>query len=613
MTVLKNTQNSKMTTIFHTLNRTTALNTTFKTVFIPFVVNSSISGQDRLFSTKEEKGYKVDIEKIQLRKKFSDYNLGEDQKRAYYNQTNDLFDDKLETEILDEYLLLFCRTLHKDCHLKSNLLKQNWEDLIQKGESPFISSTHPFHSRKNIKIIRTPHNITGISKNYKLTPHKTGVRMFSTSQTFFDKADDVSLDADNVNTINFFMRMRSNNPFNQFDPNVFGSNAFYRLKFILSDTMLSMYDKQQLLETNLKGLWEYELKQYFENIKSLDNKGIRLLVEVLSILEKDFETLFKDNKLLARKNYLKTISSLECSNILSICLSKVISIIMFRGDEPEHQVTSLFESVGTALYKEVIKDNYKIYTQSLANSETVKMSFKEYYFENYDYSNEDSIRLGAFIIIFISEKSDLYLIDNIKSSSEETKRVIKAGKLFEELMNDLVLFDSYEAPMIVKPVKWVIRGSIKPEDISKDTLSPGILENPTEIIKKKQENNFTNKIIKYGGYLQNDTEDFKGLIRKSKESLGDSIIIDNKIVKMVNYMSSIPFRINKNVLNYLIELIIAPGKNDIIKDLNLSKHPKTYSLDENRKQLNKNIKGVKLPPGGLRRGGAPKLAITDYL
>lgn len=84
-------------------------------------------------------------------------NLGvlfEDIKNEYFLQTNELFGEEVETVIYEKYLLIFCRTLHKDCFLYTNKLKSNWEELILKGESPFISFTHPLLDKKNIKIIK---------------------------------------------------------------------------------------------------------------------------------------------------------------------------------------------------------------------------------------------------------------------------------------------------------------------------------------------------------------------------------------------------------------------------------------------------------------------------
>lgn len=104
-------------------------------------------------------------------------------------------------------------------------------------------------------------------------------------------------------------------------------------------------------------------------------------------------------------------------------------------------------------------------------------------------------------------------------------------------------------------------------------------------------NDYTNSIIKYGGYLSNDKENFEDLIRKSKESLGDSVIIDDKIVKMINYMSSIPYKLNVKVLNFIISLITVrtPGgpkdenNENLLNDLFLSLHPETSNLDDYKK------------------------------
>lgn len=394
-------------------------------------------------------------------------------------------------------------------------------------------------------------------------------RYYSTSQDSAGILRDSFNNNLSVNTLEFYKKLNGNTPIKEFDPNNFGSNGFYKIKNILISSTLDLHAKQDLLEISFKQLWENELKEYFKNAKSLDNKGIRLLIEVLSILEKDFDSLFNNKRLMAKKDYLKPVVILDYSNIISICLSKVLPFIVFKNDNFDQKVTSLFESIGVLIYKEVIKTEYEKYVETLPNKEC-KILYKDYFLENYNYSNEDAIRLGAFITMFIGDKSDLYFIDEINTEIDHTKRVIMPGKLFENLLQDFILFDSYESPMIVKPVEWKIKKNIF-----------------------SLEGDIANKVVKYGGYLYNDKENFEDLIRKSKESIGSSIIINNKIVEMINYMSGIPFKLNNKVLSYLIDLILNP-KNDefneqIIKDLSLSFHPKTSSLNDYKEELNKCI------------------------
>lgn len=131
--------------------------------------------------------------------------------------------------------------------------------------------------------------------------------------------------------------------------------------------------KQELLESGFKQLWGSELREYFKNAKSLgSNKGIHILIEVLSDISKDFDSLFKNKRtppggstrLIARKDYLKPLATLDYSNIISICLSKVLPFLESPGprrvqtvfskknnDDSDVHVTSLFHSIGVTLYK----------------------------------------------------------------------------------------------------------------------------------------------------------------------------------------------------------------------------------------------------------------------
>lgn len=70
----------------------------------------------------------------------------------------------------------------------------------------------------------------------------------------------------------------------------------------------------------------------------------------------------------------------------------------------------------------------------------------------------------------------------------KVKRIITPGKIFEELMDNFILLDSYETPMLVKPVDW---------DIG---------------FKNFKNSGLSDKTVKYGGYLYKDKEDFEDLI-----------------------------------------------------------------------------------------------------
>jgi len=77
-------------------------------------------------------------------------------------------------------------------------------------------------------------------------------RLFSTNNSkLFPSNNNLNIDKINVNTLNFYQKLNGDVPINQFDPNIFGSNAFYKIKNILSSNTINLNVKQELIETSL--------------------------------------------------------------------------------------------------------------------------------------------------------------------------------------------------------------------------------------------------------------------------------------------------------------------------------------------------------------------------
>jgi len=103
-------------------------------------------------------------------------------------------------------------------------------------------------------------------------------------------------------------------------------------------------------------------------------------------------------------------------------------------------------------------------------------------------------------------------------------------------------------PMIVKPVDW-------------------------KFTHNEAEKEF--KIIEYGGYINNKL-DRNSFMHKSLKNSGSTKLYDDKIIKTINYIQSIPFKINLNMLYHILNII----KDNIILDESLvfNLHSKSINL-----------------------------------
>jgi hypothetical protein len=83
--------------------------------------------------------------------------------------------------------------------------------------------------------------------------------------------------------------------------------------------------------------------------------------------------------------------------------------------------------------------------------------------------------------------------------------------------------------------------------------------------------------MKYGGFITNNKEDKKSFIRKSYKNIGVSILYNKNIINTINYLDSIKFCINNNVLNYIFNLLLNNNKN-ILNLIKLNLHHNTNNL-----------------------------------
>ena len=173
--------------------------------------------------------------------------------------------------------------------------------------------------------------------------------------------------------------------------------------------------------------------------------------------------------------------------------------------------------------------------------EELFLSFDDFVLNLKICSNEDFIKLGDFFIsILTTFPSDIFERDYIKYESffnnVEVKLKYNINNYFEILDN--LIIDPFSLPMICKPNLW------------------------------SQDN--------FGGYLLN--EDLKEKLITGSSQHDHHISNKDILYKTVNYMSSIKFGINKDVLNYIINTDNDFLKKELFKGVSSLQNIITYNI-----------------------------------
>lgn len=272
------------------------------------------------------------------------------------------------------------------------------------------------------------------------------------------------------------------------------------------------------------------------------------------------------------KNKLPGVEYLKTSLIISIVLGKVIPFSLRHTDILNQPTHSLFLNVGKALKRETIIELY----ERIKNGEEYIEKFKEsknkrivdtiielrkmlpIYKDNLniiekEIFDDDLIRIGLGFVALLSETSDFYTLDDqIIAKNKSIRYVIPRPKL-HVLINNIVLIDTIDLPMIMPPIEW---------EIDDD-----------------------GKIIKYGGTILNNKYRFRPLRTKSVENSDANEMKYNKdLVNAVNFKSKIPFTINLKLLDFITsdDFINRNKKGEVIIYNDI--HPDTQRLHDLIKQ-----------------------------
>jgi len=339
------------------------------------------------------------------------------------------------------------------------------------------------------------------------------------------------------------------------------------------------------------------------------NEGFRLLNLAIKELDEKLN-LFKIPKFLNKKNYGWVIANLSNSSIISTTFSILIPVIYKNDNLLNQNYQNLLYKVGKNLYRNYLSEHYFNYLKLFnefnndknnnGNKNINKIDYKiidkltekeiiiyinniQDKIEYEDFINkicfseildEHFYDIGHDIIQFINLTTDYINIEVITINKNNKTTVILPGKSIENLL-DISLMDISSLPMICKPNDWIV------------ILLTKLEKNDIKINDKIKLNfynteqfNMGNKIIKFGGYLKNNFERNHFL---HKNPINDGKFILNKldIIKTINYIQSVPFIINLNVLHHLLNWINEEIELD--DPLFFKKHNETNKFDEYKK------------------------------
>lgn len=335
-------------------------------------------------------------------------------------------------------------------------------------------------------------------------------------------------------------------------------------------------DKQLLIEETLRFFWEEELQKLLARKSSLfkNSTGIKILLNSTSKLDKVFNTIKANKRLLKNKKYCNYIILSDNGVLISIVLCNIIPHLM--KNNLNQNTATLFQKIGKDIHKYLLHNEWKKYkgntnnfciklnnidylTNSISKEEFIKWLENILGYLTFD----DYFKLGFDVAKIISNNCNLFKFENIVNREDDTiQRVVIPGEELENEITKMLAIDTEKLVMICKPCKWDV------------TIN--------NVIKSYN-------INKYGGRLLNNI-DKKEFINKSIKNSGQIKLDNLDIVNSINFLSSVPFAINTQVLKHIFNIIANEAQlfnklkiNELIK-LNLHPNSKnSYMLNKYKK------------------------------
>jgi hypothetical protein len=314
------------------------------------------------------------------------------------------------------------------------------------------------------------------------------------------------------------------------------------------------------LEKNNKNIWK-DISNLNNGIKNLLlNSNYELNLQITQFKNKKLHLEYMDklkvrqslNDLTQKNKYniliSKIISEIDVKDIISILLGKVIYIMNDHNLE-EKYATKIFHDLGKKLkqlyfYNLYIEERNKrsnnSHIVSFENNKNIilkqvepKITFQNYFLTDWKIENKEFIKyfedelfyqmLGSFCIELLRD-TNLLELDTI-NNEDKTISYIKIAKEVSKKISyqTIPLNVPNKIPMIVKPKKY---------------------------LRVKLNNNKTKEIL--GGYLLNDELLDDDIIIFNHRLKENSIISNNNVIyDTINNMSSVGYKINKDLLNFI--------------------------------------------------------------
>jgi DNA-directed RNA polymerase len=268
----------------------------------------------------------------------------------------------------------------------------------------------------------------------------------------------------------------------------------------------SPYEKQQEIEKLLNDSW---FNLYINNLGSSEfNKEYVKLLSTHIINFSNSLSIYLQNIKNKKLKHLEPLLNLPV-NVTSLIIFKVLFPVLFRGEEINK--TTLIIKIGKNIFTRWSKEEYnKI---RLVSSEIEDYST---YKDNLNFSDKEFLNIGDLVFNIILNNNPIFHVNIDNSDPLNTKLMVSPEIKVREMFERKLEIIGFKLPMVCPPVKW-----------SKDC---------------------------YGGYLNNNNE-YEPLIKPSRKSGLKTKYNHNKedIFNSVNYMSQIPYCINKDVLNFILD------------------------------------------------------------
>ena len=275
-----------------------------------------------------------------------------------------------------------------------------------------------------------------------------------------------------------------------------------------------------------------------------------MITKAFDDCEKGMRALKSNRGFIKGKKYDACIVEIPESVIIPVVLSEVVSHILRCDDIKSQNVTALSLDIGKKIitgyyyylyieYKEGLKLNMNNNKGGEEMEEVKVYSFAEYKvlvkprvdeaLNTAVLSEEEIIKFGLFLIEYLSEKNEIYGVKvnfDVKTGKDFRYLLLKTQGDGMDIINHLAR-DNLIFPMISKPRDWKV--NLNPEN-----------------------NEF--KISESGGYLHNELEKVS-FFHKSPRNVGVNRLLTDGVVETINYLQSVKFKINGDVLNVITDCL----------------------------------------------------------